>query len=197
MSSVTATTATRTTDGQELPQVGTWVIDPAHSTVEVVARHMVIAKVRGRFDRFSGRIEVADRPEDSSVEFVVDASSIDTADGKRDEHLRSGDFLESDTYPEITFRSTSIEPGRKSGHWSVTGDLTVRDVTRSVTADVELEGVGSAYGGPRAVFTSEIEVDREDFGLTWNMALEAGGVLVGRQLRIELNLQAVPEQSAA
>jgi len=196
MTTVTATSETRTVEGLELPQAGTWVIDPAHSTVEVVARHMVIAKVRGRFARFSGKIHVADTPKDSSVEFVIDAASIHTADEKRDEHLRSGDFLETDKYPEVTFRSTSIEAGKK-GHWSVTGDLTVRDVTRPVTVDVELEGVGSAYGGPRAVFTSEIEVDREDFGLTWNMALEAGGVLVGRQLKIELNIQAVPEQTAA
>lgn len=197
MSTVTTTNATRTIEGVELPRAGTWTIDQAHSSVEVVARHMVIAKVRGAFERFSGTIQVADAPEDSAVEFVIDATSIHTGDERRDDHLRGADFLETDTYPEIAFRSTSIEAGRKKGHWSVTGNLSVRDVTRPVTLDVEFEGVGSAYGGPRAVFTSEFEVDREDFGLTWNMALEAGGVLVGRQLRIELSLQAVPGQPAA
>ena len=190
-------TATRTVDGIEIPQPGTWVVDPSHSSIEVVARHMVISKVRGRFAGFSGSIVVADQPEDSSVEFVIDAASIHTADEKRDAHLRNSDFLETDKYPEITFRSTSVRAAGRKGHWSVTGDLTVRDVTRPVTLDVELEGVGSAYGGPRAVFSAEVEVDREEFGLTWNMALETGGVLVGRQLKIELNIQAVPEQPAA
>lgn len=189
--------ATRTVDGIDIPQPGTWVIDPSHSSIEVVARHMVISKVRGRFAGFSGKIVVADQPEDSSVEFFIDAASIHTADEKRDGHLRSGDFLETDKYPEITFRSTSVKAAGKKGHWTVTGDLTVRDVTRLVTLDVELEGVGSAYGGPRAVFSAEVEIDREEFGLTWNMALETGGVLVGRRLKIELNIQAVPEQPAA
>lgn len=189
-------TATRTVDGVELPATGTWVIDPSHSSVEVVARHMVISKVRGRFDTFGGTVVVAERPEHSSVEFAIDASSISTADEKRDEHLRDADFLETATYPEITFKSTSVEAARK-GRWAVTGDLTVRGVTRPITVDVDLEGVGSAYGGPRAVFSAAFEVDREEFGLTWNMALEAGGVLVGRQLKIELNIQAVPEQPAA
>jgi len=190
-------TATRTVDGIEIPQPGTWVVDPSHSSVEVVARHMVISKVRGRFEGFAGTIVVAERPEDSSVEFVIDAATIHTADERRDAHLRNSDFLETDKYPEITFRSTSVRLAPKKGNWTVTGDLTVRDVTRPVTLDVELEGVGSAYGGPRAVFSAEVEIDREDFGLTWNMALEAGGVLVGRQLKIELNVQAVPEQPAA
>ena len=194
--SATTAIATRTVNGVELPAPGTWVIDPSHSSVEVVARHMVISKVRGRFESFAGTIVVADVPEQSSVDFTIDAASISTADARRDEHLRNADFLEADRYPQITFTSTSIEPGRK-GHWSVTGDLTVRDVTRPVTVDIELEGVGSAYGGPRAVFSAEFEVDREEFGLTWNMALETGGVLVGRQLKVELNVQAVPEQPAA
>lgn len=184
-------TATRTVNGVELPAPGAWVIDPSHSSVEVVARHMVISKVRGRFDAFGGTIVVAERPEDSSVVFTIDASSISTADDKRDEHLRGADFLATATHPEITFESTSIERAT-NGRWAVTGDLTVRGVTRPITVDVELEGVGSAYGGPRAVFSAELEVDREAFGLTWNISLEAGGVLVGRQLKIELNIQAVP-----
>ncbi len=181
--------AIRTIDGLDLPAAGTWIIDPSHSGVEVVARHMVISKVRGRFTRFSGQIEVGETPEASSVEFTVDATSIDTADQRRDDHLRAGDFLDTERFPEITFRSTKVEPGRR-GRWHVTGDLTVRDVTRPVTLDVELEGIGAAYGGPRLVLSGTLEVDREDFGLTWNMALETGGVLVGRQLKIELSIQA-------
>lgn len=189
---MSTSTATRTIEGVELPATGTWVIDPAHSSVEVVARHMMISKVRGRFDSFSGRIHVAEQPADSFLEVVLDAASISTGDERRDGHLRNADFLETDKYPEITFRSTRIELA-KLGRWSVTGDLTLRGVTRSVTLDVTLEGVGEAYGGPRAVFSAEAEVDREDFGLTWNMALETGGVLVGRVLKVELQIQAVPE----
>lgn len=188
---MTTPTATRTVEGVELPAPGTWTIDPAHSSVEVVARHMMISKVRGRFARFSGRIDVAERPEDSSLEVVLDAASIHTADERRDQHLRNADFLETDTYPEITFKSTRIEPGR-NGRWLVSGDLTVRGETRPITLDVVLEGVGEAYGGPRAVFSAELEVNREDFGITWNAALETGGVLVGKVLKVELQIQAVP-----
>jgi polyisoprenoid-binding protein YceI len=189
---MTIAAASRVLDGVELPAPGTWVIDPSHSSVEVVARHMMISKVRGRFSGFSGRVVVGGRPEDSSVEVTIDAASIDTADSRRDEHLRAADFLDVADHPEITFRSTSVRPGRR-GRWEVTGDLTLRGVTRPVTLEVELEGVGAAYGGPRAVFSGVTEVDREEFGLTWNMALETGGVLVGRQLKIELSIQAVPE----
>ena len=193
MTTATTGAGTRTLEGVELPSAGLWRIDPAHSSVEVVARHMMISKVRGRFARFSGDIRVGEVPEDSSVEVNIDAASIQTADERRDDHLRSGDFLDVEHHPEITFRSTSVEPGRK-GHWNVSGDLTIRGVSRSVVLDVELEGVGSAYGGPRAVFSGTIEVDREEFGLTWNMALEAGGVLIGRQLKVELTIQAVPAE---
>ena len=189
---MTITTASRVLDGVELPAPGTWVIDPSHSSVEVVARHMMISKVRGRFASFSGRVVVGDQPESSSVEVTIDAASIDTADARRDEHLRAADFLDVANHAEITFRSTSVRPGRR-GRWEVTGDLTLRGVTRPVTLDVELEGIGAAYGGPRVVFSGVTEVDREEFGLTWNMALETGGVLVGRQLKIELSIQAVPE----
>lgn len=186
-------TAIRTVEGLELPQAGRWTIDPAHSGVEFVVRHMMISKVRGRFTRFAGHLDVAERPEDSAVEVTIDPASISTADDKRDEHLRSADFLDVERHPEITFHSTSVKPGR-GGRWAVEGELTLKGVTRPVVLDVELEGVGSAYGGPRAVFSGAAEIDREEFGLTWNMALEAGGVLVGKQLRIELSIQAVPEQ---
>ena len=189
-------TAVRTIDGLELPAAGTWVIDSAHSSVEVVARHLVISKVRGRFTRFSGRIHVAELPEESSVNFSIDAASIHTADERRDEHLRSPDFLDTANHPEITFASTSVSAGRKAGHWTVTGDLGVRGVTRQVSFDVALDGVGSSPdGSPRLVVSSQFEVDREEFGLTWNVALETGGVLVGRQLRIELSIQALPDQA--
>lgn len=191
---MTIAEATRSLHGVELPAAGTWVVDPSHSSVEVVARHMMISKVRGRFGSFAGRLVVGEQPEDSSVEVTIDAASIDTADARRDEHLRAADFLDVANHPEITFRSTSVRPGRR-GRWEVTGDLTLLGVTRPVTLDVELEGIGAAYGGPRAVFSATAEVDREEFGLTWNMALEAGGVLVGRQLKIELSIQAVPEDA--
>lgn len=190
---MTTATATRTLQGIELPAAGPWAVDQSHSSIEVVARHMMISKVRGLFERFSGTIEVAEVPEESSVEFRIDAASIHTADERRDAHLRGEDFLDTERYPELVFRSTAVEQG-KSGHWLVTGDLTVRDVTRPLTLDVELEGVGNAYGGPRLVLSSAFEIDREAYGLTWNMALETGGVLVGKQMKVELNIQAVPAQ---
>lgn len=189
---MSTSTATRTIEGVELPAAGTWVIDPAHSSVEVVARHMMISKVRGRFATFGGRFEVGERPEDSSLEVVIDAASIQTADERRDGHLRTADFLDTEKYPEITFRSTKVEPGA-SGRWQVTGDLTLHGVSRPVTLDVTLEGVGEAYGGPRAVFSAEAEINREDYGLTWNVALETGGVLIGKVMKVELQIQATPE----
>ncbi|MGH9281890.1 MAG: YceI family protein [Acidimicrobiales bacterium] len=192
MSDTTTQQATRTVGGQDLPAAGTWIIDPSHSSVEVVARHMMISKVRGHFSRFEGVIQVGDDPAESSVELTVDAASIGTADERRDGHLRSADFLDVERYPELRFRSTRVEPARP-GHWRVTGDLTIRDVTRPVEFDGVLEGVGHAYGGPRLVVSGQLEVDREEFGLTWNVALETGGVLVGRQMKVELNIQATPQ----
>jgi polyisoprenoid-binding protein YceI len=186
----------RTHDDREIPAAGTYAIDPMHSTVEFIARHLMITKVRGRFPGVSGTITVDEEPERSHVEVELGVAGVDSGHPDRDGHLRSADFFDAERYPTISFRSTKVEAGR-SGTWSVTGDLTVRDVTRPVTLEVEFDGANaSPVGDERIAFSAATDVDREDWGLTWNVALESGGVLVGKKVRIELNVQAIAAPSS-
>ncbi len=188
--------AMKEAEGVELPPAGTWEIDPVHTDVAFVARHLVVTKVRGHFGQFSGALRIGEVPEDSSVEVVIKATSIDTQAEDRDNHLRSPDFLDVEKFPELTFRSRSLAL-RGGNRFSLTGDLTIRDVTREVTLDVEYHGlVSDSRLGDRAGFSARTEIDREDFGMTWNMALEAGGWLVGKRVQIELEVEAVREQDA-
>jgi polyisoprenoid-binding protein YceI len=183
--------AIRELDGRTIPAPGTYDLDTAHTTIEFVGRHLMITKVRGRFGDFSGEITIGEEPEASSVEVVIDAASVESADPRRDDHLRSPDFFDVEQYPTITFRSTKVEPD-KSGLWKVTGDLTVKDVTKPVVLEVEFDGAQSTpWGDERAGFSAATELDREDWGLRWNQTLETGGVLVGKKVRIELNVEAV------
>jgi len=188
-----ATTFTREYQGVQVPQPGTYALDKGHTTIEFVGRHLMITKVRGRFTEFDGQLVIGEAPEDSSVEVTIDTASVDTSDEKRDGHLRSADFLDVENYPKMAFRSTRIEVGR-DGTAKVTGDLTVKDVTRPVTLDVEFDGAqADPWGGQRLGFSAHTEIDREDWGLTWNVALETGGVLVGKKIRLELNVEAVKQ----
>jgi polyisoprenoid-binding protein YceI len=181
----------RTHDDRDIPVAGAYAIDPAHTSVEFVGRHLMITKVRGRFPDVSGTITIDDEPERSHVEVEIGVASIDTGNADRDSHLRSADFFDVDTYPTMSFRSTKVEASG-SGTWLVSGHLTVRDVTHPVTLQVDFDGAGgSPFGDERISFSATTEVDREDWGLTWNVALETGGVLVGKKVRIELNVQAV------
>ncbi len=185
--------ATRQYKGSVVPAPGVYDLDQAHSTVEFVARHLMISKVRGRFASFSGSVHVAEVPEESSVEVTIDAASVDTNQDQRDAHLRTPDFLDVETYPTLSFKSTSV--AFEGDHWKVTGDLTLRDVTRPVVLDVEFEGANTTPWGTQAVaFEASTEIDREDWGLTYNQALETGGVVVGKKVRIELNVEAVLRQ---
>ena len=185
------TAGTRIVGGREVPPSGTWKIDPSHSEIQFFVRHMMIAKVRGRFREFEGTIHIGERPEDSRVEVVIEAASIDTRDRTRDEHLRSADFLDVERYPELRFASTSVRPGDKD-RWQVTGDLTVRDVTRPVVLDVEYDGaMVDPWGNLRSGFLATAEIDRENFDITWNQALETGGFLVGKGVRIEIDVEAI------
>lgn len=172
-----------------LPKTGTWVIDPSHSSVEFVAKHLVVSKVRGRFDAFSGTVDVAEPIERSTVDVTIEAASIDTGDSDRDGHLKSGDFLDVETFPQLPFRSTGAH--HKDGErWSIPGELTIRDVTEPVELDVEYLGVYTdPWGNAKAAFTAATELDREAFGITWNQALETGGVLVGKTVKIEIDVQ--------
>lgn len=185
---------TREYKGTAVPAPGVYDLDQAHTTVEFVARHLMITKVRGRFATFSGSINVAEVPEDSSVEVSIDAGSVSTSQDQRDEHLRSADFFEVEKYPALTFKSTSVQPDGDT--WKVTGDLTVRDVTRSVVLDVEFDGANTTPWGTQAIaFSAQTEIDREAWGLTYNQALETGGVVVGKKVRIELNVEAILRQA--
>jgi len=181
---------TRTLDGADLPGAGRWTIDPSHSSAAFSVRHLGLSKVRGRFGSFTGAIEVGERPEDTWVTASVDASSIDTKDPKRDEHLRSPDFFDVATHPTLEFRSTAVSGS--GDRWELRGDLTIRGTTRPVVLDVTSEGVATdPWGGTRAAFSATTEIDREAFGLTWNQALESGGLLVGKKVRIDLEVEVV------
>ncbi len=181
----------RSYHGQRVPLAGTYELDRAHSSIEFVGRHLMITKVRGRFTDFEGRIHVDEVPEQSWAEVTVDMSSLDTAEERRDAHLRSPDFFDVERFPTMSFRSTHVEPAG-DGSWHVHGELTVRDVTRPITFQVQFEGATSdPWGGQRIGFSATGEADREEWGLTWNQVLESGGLLVGPKVRIEVVVQAV------
>jgi polyisoprenoid-binding protein YceI len=172
--------------------MSTWNIDTSHSGVHFSVRHMVIAKVRGAFDRFSGVVELDEaNPAASKVSVRIEAASIDTREEKRDAHLRSADFFDVEKYPELTFTSTKVEK-LDGDEYRVTGDLTIHGVTKEVVLDAESLGAGKdPWGNDRIAFSATTAVNRKDFGLTWNQALETGGVLVGEKIEISLDVQAV------
>lgn len=173
----------------------TWTIDPTHTLVEFSAKHMMITTVKGRFAAVSGTIHV-DRanPDRSTVEVEMDARTLDTRTEQRDEHLRSADFLDVEAHPTITFRGTRIEGAHRSAgdRFRVYGDLTIRGTTKEIALDATFEGTGKdPWGGERASFSARGKIDRRDFGLVWNAALETGGVLVSNEIRLEIEAQAV------
>jgi polyisoprenoid-binding protein YceI len=174
-----------------------WNIDTTHSGINFSIRHMVVSKVRGRFTRFSGTLALDEADLSRSVvEATIDASSIDTGTAQRDEHLRSADFFDVARFPELRFRSTRIERLAED-RYRVAGDLTIRDVTRPVSLEVEYGGrARDPWGNERAGFIARTSLDRKDFGLRWNQALEAGGVLVGDRVDIDLEVQAVKAVAA-
>jgi len=183
-----------TVPAQSAPATGaktTWKLDPTHTIVEFSAKHLMITTVKGRFADVEGFINIDEKtPKNSSVEATLKAASIDTRTDQPDQHLRSGDFLHAEQYPEIKFRSTRIEGDRKE--FKLTGDLTIRDVTRPVTLDVQFEGqTKDPWGSERVGFSASGKIDRRDFGLTWNQALEAGGVVVGNEIKIGIEVEAV------
>ncbi len=171
---------------------GNYKIDPTHSRFGFVARHAMVTKVRGSFNEFdgSGYFDVED-PAKSHFSLTIKAASIDTRNPDRDAHLRSNDFFSMDEYPEITFASTRIEPVSKNT-FRVTGDLTIKGVTKSVTFDLEYTGdVVDPWGNTRIGFEGSTTVNRKDWGVNWNVALEAGGVLVGENVTLEFEISAV------
>ena len=169
----------------------TWKIDPSHTTIEFTAKHMMITTVKGRFVDVEGTI-VADEQNlaDSEVTATMKAATIDTRSDQRDTHLRSADFLDVENHPDVSFKSTRIEGTKEQ--FKLTGDLTIRGTTRPITLDVTFEGSGKdPWGGTRASFSAHGKFDRRDYGLTWNVALEAGGILVSNDVKINIEVQAV------
>ena len=169
---------------------GTWTIDPVHSEVGFSVRHMMVSKVRGKFTKFSGQLVTAEDVLSSSVTAEIELSSIETGAEQRDAHLRSPDFFDTENHPLMTYRSTGIRAD--GGDYIVDGELTLKGVTKTVPLKLELNGFGpDAYGGTRAGFTATTEINRQDFGVNWNAAMETGGVVVSDKVAIHLEIEAV------
>jgi polyisoprenoid-binding protein YceI len=187
---MTITTATRSHGTTILPVPGVWDIDPGHTEVAFIGRHFMLTRVRGHFTGVTGQITVAEDPRASTVEVAIDMATVESGNPTRDGHLRSAELFDVETYPGATFRSVSVD--WLGDHGTMTGDLTIRDVTRRVTFDVTYEGYAKdPWGAHRAVASARTGIDREDFGITWNMALETGGILVSKEIQLEINLEAV------
>jgi polyisoprenoid-binding protein YceI len=191
MSDTTIATLVRSFDDTDVPEPGTYSLDASHSQVGFVVKHLMVSKVRGRFSRFQGTITIADDPLESSVEVSVELDSVDTRDAKRDEHLRSADFFSIDQHPTMTYRSTGVRHV-KEDEWVIDGELSLLGVTQPLQLEVSFEGAArDPWGGDRIGFSAKGEVNREDFGMTFNAALETGGVLVGKKAILEIEAEAV------
>lgn len=188
-SSHSTPTPTRLVQGVELPASGSWKIDPGHAEVGFVGRHLVFTKVRGRFRDVTGVIRVDEDPNDTTVDVVIDMASVESGSEQRDEHLRSADLFDVERFPTATFRGAAQDWNGRTG--SLAGELTIKDVTRPVVLDVEYHGfVRDPWGGDRIVFSASTTINREDWGVSWNMPLEAGGLLVSKDIGIHLELEA-------
>lgn len=183
--------STRSWEGLTIPTPGTFALDASHTRIGFVVRHMMVSKVRGSFNEFSGSVTIAENPLESTAELTVQTKSIDTGSSDRDNHLRGDDFLGVDKFPELTFRSKRLSRV-SGGKFTLVGDLTIRDVTKEVELDVEFNGAATnPWGQELFGFSIQAEINREDYGLTWNQALETGGVLVGKEVKIEIEGEAV------
>lgn len=176
------------------PTAGTWKLDESHTVIGFNARHAMVTRVRGRFTEFDGSFTIdADAPEKSTATVSIKSASLDSGNADRDAHVKAADFLDVESNPELTFTSTSIKHV-KGNDFTVTGDLTISGVTRSVDVDLSYVGISQdPWGGTRIGFEGKTEISRKDFGLTWNVALETGGVLVSEKVKIELDVEAVKQ----
>ncbi|ASK63693.1 hypothetical protein CFK37_16780 [Virgibacillus phasianinus] len=171
-----------------------WNVDAAHSSLEFVVKHMMISKAKGVFNDFEAEIEAdPENLEDAKIEFNVDISSIDTRKKDRDDHLRSADFFDAENHPKMTFVATDIKK-KSDNNYDVTGDLTIRGTKKPVTFDIDYEGTGKdPWGNEVAGFSGSTKISRKEFGLTWNAALETGGVMVGDEVKINVEIEAVKQ----
>lgn len=182
-------TLTRTVADTTVPAAGSYALDPSHSSADFQVRHMGLSKVRGGFEVLSGTVVIAEDPAQSSVEATLDAKTFNTGAADRDGHVKSADFLDVENHPHVTYRSTSVR--QDGGDWKVDGELTIRGISKPVTLDVQFEGAGTdPFGNDKIAFSAETEIDREEWGINWNQALEAGGVLVGKKVKITIDAQA-------
>jgi polyisoprenoid-binding protein YceI len=171
---------------------GDYVLDPAHTRVGFVSRHLMVTKVRGSFGKVDGRVRIGQNLEDSSVAVTIDVASVATGDARRDAHLLSADFFDAERFPQMTFRSTAIE-WKGDNRYAITGALTIRDQTHPVTLNAEYLGTENSPWGIRAsALSAAVEIDREVWGLSWNVALESGGVLVGKRIQLEIDAEVLP-----
>lgn len=181
-------TPTRVIDGAVLPTPGSWEIDPSHADVAFTGRHFMVTKVRGRFTDVAGTITVAEDMRDSRVHVVIGMASVQSGNAGRDEHLRSAELFDVEQFPQATFRSVRVD--WRGSHGVVHGAVTIHGITREVPLKVTFEGYArDPWGGDRAIFSAETTLNREDFGITWNMALEAGGVLVSKDITINIEIE--------
>jgi len=187
---MTTTTPTRVVDGAVLPSAGAWEIDPGHADVSFTGRHFMVTKVRGRFTDVAGTVTVAEDVRDSRVDVVIGMASVESGSAARDEHLRSAELFDVAQFPQATFRSVRVDWQGTGG--VVYGDLTIHGVTRQVPLVVTFEGhARDPWGGERAIFSAQTKINREDFGIAWNMALEAGGLLVSKDITIDIEIETV------
>jgi len=173
----------------EIP-AGTWTIDASHSEVGFSVRHLMVSKVKGKFETFEGTLTIAENPLESTVSVEIDLASINTSDATRDGHLQSADFFEVENHPKMTFTSTKVEAA--GSDYKVTGDLTIKGVTKSVVLDLEFNGVSpDPWGGTRSGFSAETEISRKDFGIDFQIPLDGGGAVVGDKIKVQLEVEAV------
>lgn len=183
--------STREWEGLTIPAAGTFALDTTHTRIGFWVKHMMVSKVRGHFAEFTGSVTIAENPLESSAEATIKTASIDTGVADRDNHLRSEDFFGADKYENLTFRTTRLV-GHDGDEFKVLGELTIRDVTKEIELTVEFGGAGtSPWGQELFGFSISAEIDREAFGLTWNQALETGGFVVGKKVKIEIEGEAV------
>lgn len=184
--------ATRVVDGIEVPAAGIWRVDPGHCEIGFVGRHFGLTRIRGRFTGVDGTVTVGEAPDESGVEVTIEMASVSSGDASRDDHLRSAEFFDVEHHPTATFRSTRITTDGTNG--TMLGELTIKGIARPVTLEFTYLGhAADPWGNDRAVFSAAGTIDRHDWGLTWNMLLEAGGLLVSKEIRIEVEVELIRE----
>jgi polyisoprenoid-binding protein YceI len=181
---------TRTVAGVEVPVAGTWKVDPGHAEVGFVGRHFMLTRVRGRFTGVDGTVQIGDNPQDSKVQVTIDMASVSSGDETRDTHLKSADFFDVDNHGTATFESTSVDWQGQSG--TMTGELTIKKMSRPVTLEIDYVGYAcDPWNNHRAVFSAKGRINREDWGLTWNMPLAKGGLLVSKEIELVLEVELI------